>query len=150
MRACDSPLSFSRIARSVAALKPPSLPPEVFVTNDWDKLKRGKWQAPYQEAEVMDLMTNGAAIDSAAPFTLDPSRQARMPWQDMHVRMEGPSVADILSNFVDRWNASGGGSGGTRIDLTKAQALSLTRLPSTIFAAYASGGASKGDKNKSY
>ncbi len=93
---------------SSSSMKPPSLPPEVFVTNDWDKLKRGKWQAPYQEAEVMDLMTNGAAINSSSPFTLDPSRQARMPWQDMHVRMEGPSVADILSNFVDRWNASGG------------------------------------------
>lgn len=93
---------------SSSSMKPPTLPPEVFVTNDWDKLKRGKWQTPYQEAEVMDLMTNGAAIDSSAPFTLDPSRQARMPWQDMHVRMEGPSVADILSNFVDRWNASGG------------------------------------------
>jgi phospholipase D1/2 len=28
-----------------------------------------------------------------------------MPWQDVHVQIEGPSVVDIHRNFVRRWNA---------------------------------------------
>jgi phospholipase D1/2 len=30
--------------------------------------------------------------------------QPRMPWQDVHCRIEGPSVYDISRNFIDRWN----------------------------------------------
>jgi len=30
--------------------------------------------------------------------------QPRMPWQDVHCRLEGPSVYDVARNFVDRWN----------------------------------------------
>jgi phosphatidylserine/phosphatidylglycerophosphate/cardiolipin synthase-like enzyme len=27
-----------------------------------------------------------------------------MPWQDVHCRIEGPSVYDVSRNFIDRWN----------------------------------------------
>ncbi|WP_339432589.1 MULTISPECIES: phospholipase D-like domain-containing protein [unclassified Pseudomonas] len=30
--------------------------------------------------------------------------QPRMPWQDVHSRIEGPSVYDLSRNFIDRWN----------------------------------------------
>ncbi|MDA7086905.1 phospholipase D-like domain-containing protein [Pseudomonas sp. SA3-5] len=30
--------------------------------------------------------------------------QPRMPWQDVHSRIEGPSVYDLARNFIDRWN----------------------------------------------
>lgn len=30
--------------------------------------------------------------------------QPRMPWQDVHCRIEGPSVYDVSRNFIDRWN----------------------------------------------
>lgn len=43
----------------------------------------------------------------AAPYggkLLDEGRQPRMPWQDVHVQLMGPSVVDIHRNFVRRWN----------------------------------------------
>lgn len=30
--------------------------------------------------------------------------QPRMPWQDVHCSIEGPSVYDLSRNFIDRWN----------------------------------------------
>jgi len=36
---------------------------------------------------------------------LDSGRQPRMPWQDVHARIEGPAVFDICRNFMHRWNA---------------------------------------------
>lgn len=30
--------------------------------------------------------------------------QPRMPWQDVHCRIEGPSVYDVARNFIERWN----------------------------------------------
>lgn len=33
------------------------------------------------------------------------SRQPRMPWQDVEVRIEGPSVYDLAMNFIRRWNS---------------------------------------------
>ncbi|MCF7750823.1 hypothetical protein KQ945_08695 [Bacillus subtilis subsp. subtilis] len=36
---------------------------------------------------------------------LDRGRHARMPWQDVHARLEGPAVFDICRNFMHRWNA---------------------------------------------
>ncbi len=31
-------------------------------------------------------------------------RHPRMPWQDIHSRIEGPSARDVAQNFVERWN----------------------------------------------
>ena len=31
--------------------------------------------------------------------------QPRMPWQDVHVRITGPSVFDLSQNFIRRWNS---------------------------------------------
>ena len=31
--------------------------------------------------------------------------QPRMPWQDVQVRIEGPSVYDLAQNFIRRWNS---------------------------------------------
>ncbi|WP_022964667.1 phospholipase [Halopseudomonas pelagia] len=30
--------------------------------------------------------------------------QPRMPWQDVHCSIQGPSVYDLSRNFIDRWN----------------------------------------------
>ncbi len=45
--------------------------------------------------------------DCAEPYgkiLIDEGCQPRMPWQDVHMRIEGPSVVDIHRNFVRRWN----------------------------------------------
>lgn len=45
--------------------------------------------------------------DSEVPLILDSGRQPRMPWHDAHCRIEGPAVADLLKNYVTRWNCTG-------------------------------------------
>lgn len=36
---------------------------------------------------------------------LDTSTQPRMPWQDIHSRIEGPAVFDLAMNFIRRWDS---------------------------------------------
>lgn len=35
---------------------------------------------------------------------LEEGCQPRMPWQDVHARLDGPAVFDMYKNFVRRWN----------------------------------------------
>ena len=86
-----------------------------------ERIAAGGWQVPYAESGVWNLVTNRKLglknSASSAPswesngeefLTIDPARQPRMPWQDVHSRIEGPAVSDLLRNFVNRWNATGG------------------------------------------
>ena len=41
----------------------------------------------------------------AGAVVRDSSVQPRMPWQDVHCAIEGPSVFDLSQNFVRRWNS---------------------------------------------
>jgi phospholipase D1/2 len=68
--------------------------------------KRGHWQPKYGPAGPIDTWDNASASagDTVDPTTLDPDTQPRMPWQDVHCRIEGPAVSDLLRNFVLRWN----------------------------------------------
>lgn len=74
------------------------------------KIDQGAWQVPYEEASTADAILNKPSVDSNTPdlFTLDPARQPRMPWQDVHCRIKGPAVSHLLHNFVVRWNSCGG------------------------------------------
>lgn len=38
--------------------------------------------------------------------TRDPQVQPRMPWQDVHCAIKGPSVFDLSQNFIRRWNST--------------------------------------------
>jgi phospholipase D1/2 len=86
-----------------------------------EKISNGGWQVPYHEPGMLDMAKNTVSSSpriekaKASPFTLDPHAQPRMPWQDAHCRIEGPSVSDVLRNFVLRWHASG----GARMELPK-------------------------------
>lgn len=55
----------------------------------------------------------------AAPYgktLVEEGCQPRMPWQDVHIQLEGPSVVDVHRNFARRWNLWASGVGGERID----------------------------------
>jgi phosphatidylserine/phosphatidylglycerophosphate/cardiolipin synthase-like enzyme len=54
--------------------------------------------------------------------------QPRMPWQDVHCRIEGPSVYDVARNFIDRWN-------GQQAYLADAPALQDTTLVRNLLEA---------------
>ncbi|WP_339513641.1 phospholipase D-like domain-containing protein [Pseudomonas sp. RL_15y_Pfl2_60] len=49
------------------------------------------------------LSEDAQPLASPNNTTLD-ADQPRMPWQDVHSRIEGPSVYDLSRNFIDRWN----------------------------------------------
>ncbi|WP_197342649.1 hypothetical protein [Ralstonia solanacearum] len=71
---------------------------------------RGTFQVPYAaqtvDATVADKTGYGRRLEwnGVQYRTLDPAKQPRMPWQDVHSRIEGPAVSDLLRNFVGRWN----------------------------------------------
>ncbi len=83
-------------------------------TVEMRKVAAGGWQMPYATPGTVGIAVNSVTgvskfeHNAPLPMTLDPVRQPRMPWQDVHTRIEGPSVSDLLRNFVVRWNASGG------------------------------------------
>jgi len=89
-----------------------------------EKIQKGGWQVPYSDTGGWatwntiknrnlgrkNKATGHARAEQNIPdlHTLDPARQPRMPWQDVHSRIEGPAVSHLLRNFVNRWNAGGG------------------------------------------
>jgi phospholipase D1/2 len=71
-----------------------------------NRIKRGAWQVRYEKPGMMGTAPNSSSTagNKQEFTTLDPTRQPRMPWQDVHSRIEGPAVSDLIRNFVLRWN----------------------------------------------
>jgi phospholipase D1/2 len=87
----------------------PDLPSNAAATAQ--KIHAGAWQPKYVPADDISVLATDAsklARNPVDPTTLDPARQPRMPWQDVMCRIEGPAVADLMRNFIDRWNIEGG------------------------------------------
>lgn len=102
-------------------------------------LANGRWETPNfdvvvdPEKFVINEMYNPGAkkargltsrekkliedFDFAPPwweYLLDEGCQPRMPWQDVHIKIEGPSVIDIHRNFARRWNQTMAYSHGSK------------------------------------
>ena len=77
--------------------------PERYVINDMYSPGQTKMRgATTEEKQKIEK------YDFAAPYgkcLIDEGCQPRMPWQDVHIKIEGPSVVDIHRNFVRRWNS---------------------------------------------
>ncbi|NGZ84939.1 phospholipase D-like domain-containing protein [Duganella aceris] len=89
------------------------------------KIAGGGWQVPYGKPGNVDVVSNNPRVSSntVVAVELDHTRQPRMPWQDVHCKIQGPAVSALLKNFILRWNAS-----------TSAKDNKLTReLPPTAF-----------------
>lgn len=78
------------------------------------------YQTPYETEAPL-------GIGSAKPIAagVDASRQPRMPWQDIHLRIEGPAVSELTRNFVLRWN------GPRTVSTHKKKLLALPAKPET-------------------
>ena len=73
------------------------------------KDKRDKLVEALQKRDEAHKVLQKPDADTDSKFTtLDDKCQPRMPWQDVHVRIEGPAVSDLTLNFVLRWNSEGG------------------------------------------
>lgn len=59
----------------------------------------GANQTPYRY-----LLERPQPLSSPDNSCLAPN-QPRMPWQDVHCSISGPSVYDLSRNFIDRWNS---------------------------------------------
>lgn len=68
------------------------------------RISAGGWQTQYGDDNPAAELTPVYRLPSSAA-TLDPATQPRMPWQDVHVQIEGAAVAELTRNFVIRWNA---------------------------------------------
>lgn len=44
------------------------------------------------------------AYDNKEKKLLDHHNRPRQPWQDVHLKLQGPAVFDLVSNYVRRWN----------------------------------------------
>ena len=72
-----------------------------------EKILAGKWQTQY--GDDSPVRQEGSVSVWPVYLTIDPTMQPRMPWQDVHCRIEGPAVSDLASNFIGRWNAQSDG-----------------------------------------
>ncbi|MCD9121280.1 phospholipase D-like domain-containing protein [Cupriavidus sp. UGS-1] len=75
------------------------------------KIQKGAFQLPYGEAPTDAVASDAVGLGSSfernpvSRLTLSAKAQPRMPWQDVHSRIQGPAVSDLTRNFVVRWNA---------------------------------------------
>jgi phospholipase D1/2 len=73
-----------------------------------EKIQAKSWQNHYEPQGAGSLAGSNAGpsfeVNTATTRMLDADSQPRMPWQDVHCKIEGPAVVDLTLNFVMRWH----------------------------------------------
>ncbi|MFM0157468.1 phospholipase D-like domain-containing protein [Paraburkholderia sediminicola] len=72
------------------------------------KIQAGAFQVAYGDETPYWSRVRRPAGLQLDYSTLNEKTQPRMPWQDVHLRVDGPSASDVARNFVMRWNSEGG------------------------------------------
>lgn len=71
------------------------------VRTSYNALLGMSWIDKQPQAELFNPASQSTPTDNATHG----ADQPRMPWQDVQVRIEGPSVYDLAQNFIRRWNS---------------------------------------------
>lgn len=69
------------------------------------KVEAGSFQTPYAKNNPITNPNKPSLEGNEEDLRSLRENQPRMPWQDVHSRIEGPSVMDLARNFVRRWNS---------------------------------------------
>ncbi|MFT3734548.1 MAG: hypothetical protein QM776_05950 [Rhodocyclaceae bacterium] len=60
----------------------------------------------WEHAAIHPMLLNKKVKAAAPGGEVLRDDQPRQPWQDIHVQIDGPAVADFAMNFIRRWNAT--------------------------------------------
>ncbi|AVT05052.1 phospholipase D-like domain-containing protein [Paracidovorax avenae] len=85
---------------AIGKVSHPVIDPDLLV-GAWDNVVGN---ASHTRVEIQKGGLQGAS-GKHPDVSLDPTRQPRMPWQDLQQKIEGPAAANVALNFVLRWNA---------------------------------------------
>ena len=81
-------------------------------------LTDGRWDTP--EFPLFDFaVTHGSDFYQGCTMGATAETGPRQPWQDIHAKIEGPAVLDILKNFTERWSKQAGDKIGHLVDITE-------------------------------
>jgi phospholipase D1/2 len=69
------------------------------------KIEGGNFQVRYSGNSPVLNFNNPRLEGNETDLRTLREEQPRMPWQDVHSRIEGPAVLDLARNFVRRWNS---------------------------------------------
>lgn len=85
---------------AIGKVSHPVIDPDLLV-GAWDNVVGN---ASHTRSEIQKGGLQGASGEHP-DVSLDPTRQPRMPWQDLQQKIEGPAATNVALNFVLRWNA---------------------------------------------
>ena len=81
-------------------------------------LTDGRWDTP--EFPLFDYSaTHGSDFYQGCTMGATSETGPRQPWQDIHAKIEGPAVLDILENFTERWRKQAEDKIGHLVDFTE-------------------------------
>jgi len=70
-------------------------------------LTGGRYDTPDFELFSTLLDEHNGDFRNSNAKSVPPEQGPREPWHDIHCRVEGPIVADVLNNFIERWSKQG-------------------------------------------